>query len=121
VPLSLQIARLKLAGARRKVVRRGEHTQLPVEDVQTADPDPGPELAASRKENLIRLTQAILQLGERCRELMRLKLQGRTFAEIQKQMGAATLNTVYTWDFRCRQQLVEKMKEGEKKGKEDRL
>ena len=113
VPLSLHIARLKLAGARRKVVRRGEHTQIPVEELQTADSREDPELAAERKENLARLAEAILALGDRCRELTRLKLQGLTFAEIQKQMGAGSLNTVYTWDFRCRQQLLEKMEERE--------
>jgi len=46
-------------------------------------------------------------MGERCRELFRLKLQGRTFAEIQQLLGAASLNTVYTWDHRCRKQLLE--------------
>jgi RNA polymerase sigma-70 factor (ECF subfamily) len=24
-------------------------------------------------------------------------------------MGAATINTVYTWDFRCRQELLERL------------
>ena len=46
-------------------------------------------------------------LGERCRELFRLKLEGYTFQEIQKQMGVKALNTLYTWDFRCRKQLIE--------------
>jgi RNA polymerase sigma-70 factor (ECF subfamily) len=49
------------------------------------------------------------QLGERCRELMRLKLQGKNFLEIQKAMGASSINTVYTWDFRCRKHLLELM------------
>jgi RNA polymerase sigma-70 factor (ECF subfamily) len=38
---------------------------------------------------------------------MRLKLQGKTFPEIQKIMGAAALNTVYTWDHRCRKNLLD--------------
>lgn len=109
VPLSLQIARWKLAGARRKLVRRGEHNALPIDDLQAADPKEDPESAAARRENLTRLTRAIRQLGDRCRHLMRLKLQGLGFAEIQQRMGAASLNTVYTWDFRCRQQLLEKL------------
>ena len=55
---------------------------------------------------LDRLAGAIAQLGERCRELIRLKLQGKTFLEIQKIMQAAAINTVYTWDHRCRKKLL---------------
>ena len=44
------------------------------------------------------------RLGERCRELFRLKLEGYTFPEIQKRLEVAALNTLYTWDFRCRKQ-----------------
>ncbi|HUA62815.1 MAG TPA: sigma-70 family RNA polymerase sigma factor, partial [Verrucomicrobiae bacterium] len=62
-----------------------------------------------RKEMLDRLTKAVAQLGDRCRELIRLKLQGKTFPEIQKIMGAGALNTVYTWDYRCRQNLLDLM------------
>jgi len=40
---------------------------------------------------------------------MRLKLQGRTFPEIQKIMGVKSVNTVYTWDSRCRKHLLELM------------
>jgi RNA polymerase sigma-70 factor (ECF subfamily) len=58
---------------------------------------------------LERLTRAMGQLGERCRQLMRLKLQGKSFPEIQKIMGAAALNTVYTWDHRCRKNLLDLM------------
>ena len=39
------------------------------------------------------------------REIFRLKLLGRSFSEIQKEMGAASINTVYTWDARCRKHL----------------
>jgi RNA polymerase sigma-70 factor (ECF subfamily) len=40
---------------------------------------------------------------------MRLKLQGKAFPEIQKIMGAAAINTIYTWDHRCRKNLLEAM------------
>jgi RNA polymerase sigma-70 factor (ECF subfamily) len=36
-------------------------------------------------------------------------LDGKGFAEIQAILGAASLNTVYTWDLRCRKQLMELM------------
>ena len=49
------------------------------------------------------------ELGERCRELFRLKLEGYTFPEIQKRLKVAALNTLYTWDFRCRKQLLERL------------
>ncbi len=58
---------------------------------------------------LERMQQAISHLGARCREIFRLKLLGRTFAEIQAEMKADSINTVYTWDSRCRKQLLEEM------------
>jgi len=57
------------------------------------------------------LESALTDLGERCRELFRLKLQGFTFPEIQKRLKVENLNTLYTWDFRCRKQLIEKLGE----------
>ena len=68
-----------------------------------------PLLRPRDRNNLERLTRAIGQLGGHCRELLRLKLEGKSFAEIRKAMGAGSLNTVYTWDHRCRQQLMEAM------------
>ena len=58
---------------------------------------------------LERLAQAMAHSGERCREMMRLKLQGKSFAEIQQIMGVSSINTVYTWDHRCRARLLELM------------
>jgi RNA polymerase sigma-70 factor (ECF subfamily) len=48
-------------------------------------------------------------MGERCRELFRLKLEGRSFPEIREKMGTKSINTIYTWDFRCRKELLERM------------
>ena len=48
-------------------------------------------------------------LFDRCRELFRLKLEGQTFPEIRDLLKVATLNTLYTWDFRCRKQLLERL------------
>ena len=107
VPLALQILRFKMASARRKAQRRGESGQLSVDEIQLPDTHPDPEAHARREETLRRLTAAVRQLGERCREIIRLKLLGRSFAEIQEELGAASLNTVYTWDARCRKQLLQ--------------
>jgi len=69
----------------------------------------GPGEQVEKKEMLERLSQALAQLRGRCRELFRLKLQGRNFPEIQEVLGARSINTIYTWDFRCRKQLLEKL------------
>jgi RNA polymerase sigma-70 factor (ECF subfamily) len=109
LPLSLQIVRFKIMSLRRKAVRHGEYTQVSVTDIPLPDLDSNPADALERKEMLERLTSAIGQLGERCRELIRLKLHGKSFPEIQEIMGVAAINTVYTWDHRCRKNLLELM------------
>jgi RNA polymerase sigma-70 factor (ECF subfamily) len=109
VPLSLQIVRFKITSSRRKAARRGEFTQTSIADVPLPDFHSSPLDAFEKKEMLERLVRAVSQLGERCRQLMRLKLQGKTFPEIQKIMGAASINTVYTWDHRCRKDLLARM------------
>jgi RNA polymerase sigma-70 factor, ECF subfamily len=110
LPLSLEITRLKIWGARRKSVRRGENTSVSVDDLPLAGPLPDPLEQAERRQRLDNLEAALKQLGERCRELFRLKLEGHSFAEIQKRLKVESLNTLYTWDFRCRKQLGEKLR-----------
>ena len=115
LPLSLEITRLKIMGARRKIVRRGEHTQVSVDDLPLEDGGEDPFEQAARRQQLERLETALAGLGERCRELFRLKLEGLTFPEIQKRLGIAAINTLYTWDLRCRKQLLQQLGEdGEK-------
>lgn len=111
LPLSLEIARYKIMGARRKTVRRGEHTQVSVDDLPLASEADDPFDQAAQRQRIERLEVALRQLGDRCRELFRLKLQGFTFPEIQKQLRVTSLNTLYTWDFRCRKQLIERLGE----------
>jgi RNA polymerase sigma-70 factor (ECF subfamily) len=107
LPLAFQIVRFKIMSLRRKTARRGEYDQVSITDIPLPDLDPSPADALERKQMLERLARALPQLGERCRELMRLKLEGRTFPEIQKIMGASAINTVYTWDHRCRKNLLD--------------
>ena len=111
LPLSLQIMRFKMTAMLRKGQRRGEHHAVSVDDWPLVDPAPSPADQAERQELLTQFATAIGGLGERCREIFRLKLEGRNFAEIQATLGADSLNTVYTWDHRCRQQLRERMGE----------
>jgi RNA polymerase sigma-70 factor, ECF subfamily len=108
LPLSLEIARFKIVALRRKTVRRGEHTQISVDDLPIPGQAPDPFEQAARRERLDRLESILGELGERCRELMRLKLLGHSFPEIQKLLKIDSLNTLYTWDFRCRKRIMEK-------------
>jgi len=109
LPLSFQIVRFKMVSLRRKAARRGEYTQVSVEDIQLPDLGSDPVARLERKQMSERLTAAISRLEGRCRDLFRLKLEGRTFAEIQTVLGANSINTIYTWDARCRKRLLELM------------
>lgn len=110
VPLAMQIARFKIMALHTKSLRRGEGSSVPVEEYPLADPAEDAEAMLERRERLDRLETALLALGDRCRDLFRLKLQGLKFPEIQQVLGAESINTVYTWDSRCRKQLLERMK-----------
>jgi RNA polymerase sigma-70 factor (ECF subfamily) len=109
VPLALQIARYRLLGVRRKAARRGEYGQVSVDDVPLPDLSVSPLGEIERREMLARLKTALAQVGDRCREIIRHKLDGRSFPEIQRLMQVKSINTIYTWDHRCRRRLLELM------------
>lgn len=109
VPLAFQILRFKMLDAHRKAFRRGEYNQESVEELPLADPDSDPATQLDQQQRVNRLLAAIMQLGERCRELFKWKLEGKTFPEIQKIMEQQSINTIYTWDLRCRKQLLAAM------------
>ena len=109
VPLSFHILRFKIWEARRKATRRGEYNQVSLDDLQVADSAANPGVETERKQLLERLMQAIGDLGPRCRQLFLWKLEGKNFVEIQKLFGVPSINTIYTWDLRCRKQLREKV------------
>jgi RNA polymerase sigma-70 factor (ECF subfamily) len=109
VPLSFQILRFKITSYARKIQRRGEHTTVDVTELPLADEQVDLVLQAERREMVDRLLRCLPMLGERCQNLFRLKLAGCNFAEIQTELGAASINTVYTWDARCRAELKELM------------
>lgn len=109
VPLAFQVLRFKMLDAHRKSLRRGEYNQESVDDLPLADPGDNPMIQLDQKQRVDRLLAAIGQLGERCRELFKWKLEGSSFPEIQKLMGQTSINTIYTWDLRCRKQLLDFM------------
>jgi RNA polymerase sigma-70 factor (ECF subfamily) len=111
LPLSLQILRFKMLAYRRKARRHGEFTQVPAEEMQMPDGRADALTALEQREARERLMAAIGTMGERCRKLLALKLEGKSFAEIQAALGAASINTIYTWDFRCRQQLIDNLRD----------
>jgi len=106
VPLSFQILRFKMLDLHRKMLRRGEYGQESIDDRPVADCEGDPSVQVEQKERVSLLIEALQQLGERCRELFRLKLQGHTFPEIQQIFGEHSINTIYSWDSRCRKQLL---------------
>jgi RNA polymerase sigma-70 factor, ECF subfamily len=109
MPVSFQILRFKMQDLRRKQSRRGEFTSLDASVLPLADGAEDQLAALEREELLARLRAALETMDGKCRELFRLKLEGRAFPQIQTLMNAASLNTVYTWDFRCRKLLLEQM------------
>ena len=117
LPLSLQIVRFKMMAFRRKAQRRGEYTQVPVDEIQVADGAQDPLAAAEQREMRERLLAAVAKMEDRCRKLFALKLEGRSFPEIRAILGAASINTIYTWDFRCRKHLLELMGGGWEKSR----
>ena len=87
VPLAFQVLRFKMLDAHRKSLRRGEYNQESVDDLPLADPGDDPATQLDQKQRVDRLLAAMAQLGERCRELFKWKLEGNSFPEIQKIMG----------------------------------
>ena len=106
VPLAFQVLRYKMLDAHRKALRRGEYNQESIQELPLADTNDDPVTQLDQKQRVDRLLAAIAQLGERCRELFRWKLEGKSFPEIQKLMNQTSINTIYTWDLRCRKQLL---------------
>ncbi|HNM16321.1 MAG TPA: sigma-70 family RNA polymerase sigma factor [Nitrospira sp.] len=109
VPLAFQVLRFKMLDAHRKSLRRGEYNDHSVDDLPSADPGTDPASQLDQKQRVDRLMAALGQLGDRCRELFKWKLEGNSFPEIQTLMGQASINTIYTWDLRCRKQLLSLM------------
>ena len=109
VPLAFQILRFKLLDAHRKSLRRGEYHQESVDELPLANPGDDPVTILDQKQRVDRLLAAVAQLGDRCRDLFKWKLEGNSFPEIQKLMGQTSINTIYTWDLRCRKQLLSLM------------
>lgn len=107
--LSFRILRYKMLESQRKSIHRGEQNPVAIEDLPLSNPGDNPGVEVERKQSLERLIEAMKQLSPRCRQLFRWKLEGKSFPEIQLLLGRRSINTVYTWDSRCRKRLLELM------------
>jgi len=106
IPLAFQVLRYKMLDAHRKASRRGEYHQESIDKLPLADTGDDPITQLDQKQRVDRLLTAMAKLGERCRELFRWKLEGKSFPEIQRLMRQTSINTIYTWDLRCRRELL---------------
>jgi len=98
-----------MSALRRKTVRRGEYTSISVEDTPLPDRADDPAQEFERNQLRARLIDAIGEMEDRCREMFRMKLEGKSFEEIRRALDVHSINTIYTWDFRCRKKLLEKL------------
>jgi RNA polymerase sigma-70 factor (ECF subfamily) len=104
VALGIAILRRKRADLWRKANRRGEPTAEDAAALPLPDGRPSAETSAADRERLRLFEEAAARLGARCREILRRKLDGMSFVEIAAELGAP-VNTVYSWDRRCRETL----------------
>src|SRR4026208_2066289 len=89
VPLAFQVLRYKMLDAHRRALRRGEYNRESVAHPSLAPPAASPETQLDQRQRVERLMAALAQLGVRCRELFRWKLEGKGFPQIQTAMGQA--------------------------------
>jgi RNA polymerase sigma-70 factor (ECF subfamily) len=99
VPLAITIMKFKM----RELRNRRDFSPPPM--IEMPDERPDPEEVARYEELREGILRAVENLGERCQRLFLLKLDGYSFLEIKEKMRADSINTVYTWDFRCRHEL----------------
>ena len=88
IPLAFQVLRFKMLDLQRKRYRRGEYNQESIHDLPLADPHDNPATALEHKQVMDRLIASIERLGPRCRDLFRLKFEGKTFSRNPVDHGA---------------------------------
>jgi RNA polymerase sigma-70 factor (ECF subfamily) len=99
--LAYGICKMKIFEAMRAYARVGS---LPDGIPDPPDQTPTAYERIHRDEQRRLLHDAIARLGVRCRQLFRLRLEGKTTAQIAGIMGAPG-STIYVWESRCRHDL----------------
>jgi RNA polymerase sigma-70 factor (ECF subfamily) len=106
IRLAFTICKYKMLEGKRPRQHAGEEgldDEFPV-----ADSRPNVEASLIDRSERQRLREAIERLGERCRQIFRLRLQSRSTAQIASVM-AASAATVHVWEHRCRKALFQEL------------
>ena len=104
--IAFKVARFKIGNLiRLEQRRRTEGLEAKQWDGLPAPTLGGPEDQAVRSQMSDQLAGSVALMSGRCREIFRMKLQGHGFEVIAERLGAASVNTVYVWDHRCRKKL----------------
>jgi RNA polymerase sigma factor (sigma-70 family) len=102
VPLAYNICSKKIFEARRFQARAGE--ELP-DHAAFTDPGPDPYERLMNDETRHRLLGGIRRLSPRCRQLIRLRLLGRSTEQIAEALKMRT-GTLHVWKHRCLKALI---------------
>jgi RNA polymerase sigma-70 factor (ECF subfamily) len=110
--ISIGIARNKMFEQFRQEKREMQFPKEAGDDTNTfeeAIPDQADFFREFERRQLVdRVIGAMLQLGFKCRNVLRLKLvENKGSAAIQELLGVNSINTVYTWERRCLQKLID--------------
>lgn len=101
IPLAFGILRRKISEHRRRTPQAHGVVTTPVDAVQIDDPRVGPE-ALARREIQEAFYAALDKLGQQCRQLLLLQLEGHSGDEIARRVGFKTRNAAYIAMTRCR-------------------
>ena len=104
--MAIRTMSFKLKSFRRGVVRQ-RLSDKPADEMPIADNRPDASGEFESKEFKKRFEAALEKLGDRCRRLLLLKLEGHRLTAIREMLGAGSMQQLYTWDFRCREDLRE--------------
>lgn len=102
VPLGISSSRLVRWGIIRKE-KLDKVTPLSA-TIDPESPDDDPEQIAVRAQRQAKIEEHILALGDRCRDIFQNLLEGFSYEEAAKRMGA-NLDTFYVWVHRCKKRL----------------
>jgi RNA polymerase sigma-70 factor (ECF subfamily) len=108
LPVAIRTMSFKMKSFRRGVGRQ-RLSDKPADEMPIADGRPNASEELERKEFKKRFELSLEKLGDRCRRLLLLKLEGHRLTAIREMLGAANMQQVYTWDFRCRQDLRQQL------------
>ena len=111
LPVAIRSMALKIKSYRRGVTRQ-HLVDKPIDEMPITGNEPDASEELERKQFKQRFEGALAKLGDRCRRLIYLKLEGKRLPEIREILGAGNMQQLYTWDFRCRDALKKILEQG---------